>query len=158
VLSGNYTPPEPTGRASRVTASNKTRAITFAAVKVSREQVLEATHKVSRKAAAREQALTGEQFCIGVEPADPVEDAVGKRQKRCSKPLWADIQNFGARLSHLWLAQANFHKLLRDLTMTEFLWLDAVCSWLRSGLKLPPSSPERPSRNGRPLTSPWLTS
>jgi hypothetical protein len=61
VLSGNYTPPEPTGRSSRVTASNKTRAVTFAAVKVSQEQILEATHKVSRKAAAREQALTGEQ-------------------------------------------------------------------------------------------------
>lgn len=50
VLAGNYTPPEPTGRSDRVTASNKTRAVTFAAVKVPREQIVEATQKVGTSA------------------------------------------------------------------------------------------------------------
>lgn len=86
VLSGNYTPPEPTGRSSRVTASNKTRAVTFAAVKVSREQVLEATHKVSRKAAATSSHRRA--ILHRSRTSWSVEDAVGKRQKRCSKPLW----------------------------------------------------------------------
>lgn len=46
VLAGNYTPPDPVGRSERVTTSNKTRAVTFAAVKVPRESIIEATQKV----------------------------------------------------------------------------------------------------------------
>ncbi|GAQ89772.1 RNA ligase [Klebsormidium nitens] len=59
VLAGHYTPPEPTGRSERVTASNKTRAVTFAAVKVPREQIVEATEKLAQEQPAVASFLAG---------------------------------------------------------------------------------------------------